>query len=230
MEKMYFLFLVAITLVSTIFLSKLLTRGYKTKNLPRGSLGFPLIGETFSFLSALKKDKGAEWINERVFKYGKVFKTSLMGTPTVVLFGQAGNKFVLGSDEGVLATKQPKTLASIAGKYSLFELTGSRYKLIKGAALSFLKSESLQNYVKQMDDLVKNLLLRETKDRDTLATVIFVKKLTFTFSCSILFGIHDDLTIKAFFDDFILAFKHFGVFLYPFPAPFTGMAYKQEPE
>ncbi|CAK9139866.1 unnamed protein product [Ilex paraguariensis] len=87
--------------------------------------------------------------------------------------------------------------------------------------LSFLKAESLQNYVKQMDDLVNNLLLRETKDKDTLATVIFMKKLTITFSCTILFGIHDELTTKALFDYFTVTFKAY----LSLPIYFPGTAY-----
>lgn len=119
--------ILAITLVSTFFILKLFFRNVLgPKNLPKGSLGYPLIGETFSFLQAQKKDQGPQWINQRVAKYGPVFKTSLMGSPTLIIVGQAGNKFILGSDEDVLAAKQPKTLSSIAGKYNIFELTGSR--------------------------------------------------------------------------------------------------------
>ncbi|XP_057483077.1 taxadiene 5-alpha hydroxylase-like [Actinidia eriantha] len=198
----------AITLVSIYFLSKFLNKGHGAKNLPRGSLGLPLIGETISFLKAQKKDRGPEWINERVSKFGQIFKTSLMGAPTVVIVGQAGNKFILGADGDVLAAKQPKTLSAIGGKHNIFELTGSRYKLIKGAMVSFLKPESLQNYVKQMDDLVTTLLLRETKERNnTISTVAFMKKLTFNIACNILFGIHNESTKEAFLDDFELAFK-----------------------
>ncbi|PWA46741.1 cytochrome P450 [Artemisia annua] len=47
-----------------------------------------------------------------------------MGAPTVVIVGQSGNKFILGSEEDVLIAKQPKTLSTIAGKYNIFELTG----------------------------------------------------------------------------------------------------------
>ncbi|PQM40268.1 taxadiene 5-alpha hydroxylase-like isoform X2 [Prunus yedoensis var. nudiflora] len=56
-----------------------------------------------------------------------------MGSPTVVVVGQAGNKFVLGAEDDVLAAKQPVTLVAIAGKQNIFELTGSRYRLVKGA-------------------------------------------------------------------------------------------------
>lgn len=115
-----------IALVSFLFLSKFLKNVHGSKNLPKGSLGFPLIGETISFLRAHKKEQGAEWINERVAKYGPIFKTSVMGTPTVIIVGVAGNKFVLGSSHDVFATNRPKRISALQGKYNIFELSGSR--------------------------------------------------------------------------------------------------------
>jgi hypothetical protein len=125
--EMSFLFIIAFTLVSAFLLSKYLSKR-QTRNLPGGSLGYPLIGETLSFLGAQRGDRGSDWLEERISKHGLVFKTSLMGSPTVVIIGQAGNKFVLGAENDVLAAKQPVTLSAIAGKQNIFELTGSRYQ------------------------------------------------------------------------------------------------------
>ncbi|KAF6157496.1 hypothetical protein GIB67_004434 [Kingdonia uniflora] len=86
------LVLVAITLVFLSFVFKLFRRNRKVEYLPRGSLGFPLIGESLSFVKAQKENRGEEWINERISKHGPVFKTSLMGFPTVVITGQADGK------------------------------------------------------------------------------------------------------------------------------------------
>ncbi|XP_027190862.1 beta-amyrin 28-monooxygenase-like isoform X2 [Cicer arietinum] len=119
-----FIFLCVLTLTLSFLLSKFLSKS-QTKNVPKGSLGYPIIGETLGFLKAQRKDKGSEWIEERVSKYGPVFKTSLLGSPTVVIIGQEGNKFVLGSSEDVLSAKKPLTLQKILGKQSLIELTGS---------------------------------------------------------------------------------------------------------
>ncbi|XP_021806903.1 taxadiene 5-alpha hydroxylase-like [Prunus avium] len=215
-----FILVIAITLIIAFFLSKFLFKG-KTKNLPKGSLGYPLIGETFSFLRAQKQDRGPEWLEERTSKHGPVFKTSLMGSPTVVVVGQAGNKFVLGAEDDVLAAKQPVTLVAIAGKQNIFELTGSRYRLVKGAMVSFLKPESLQNYIKQMDELTKTMLLRETENKDTIKTVVTMKKLTFNIASSILFGIKDEHTKEVLFDDFSLAFKA----VWSLPVNFPGTVY-----
>ncbi|XP_047312977.1 taxadiene 5-alpha hydroxylase-like [Impatiens glandulifera] len=210
--------LTAILLFSLSFIS-LLRRG-KVQNLPRGSLGWPVIGETLSFLKAQKTDSGANWIDDRVKRYGKVFKTSLMGAPTIVIVGQAGNKFILGSDEDILVAQQPKTLSTIAGKNNIFELTGSRYKLIKGAMLSFLKPESLQNYITEMDEMVTNLLNTETEQSDTLQTVAFMKKITYNIACTVLFGFRETQTREDFSEDIRIAFA--AVWSLPLNLPGTA--------
>ncbi|CAB4282039.1 unnamed protein product [Prunus armeniaca] len=216
---MTLILLIAVTLIIAFFLSKFLFKGHQAKNLPGGSLGYPLLGESLSFRQAQKQNRGPQWFEERVSKHGPVFKTSLMGSPTVVVTGQAGNKFVLGARDDVLATKQPPTLATIAGRENIFELTGSRYKLVKGAMMSFLKPENLQNIVKHMDELIKTILLRETENKDTIKGVATMKKLTFEIASSILFGIKNEHTTEALSDDFSLAFK--AIPTLPFNIPGT---------
>lgn len=107
------------------------------KKLPPGKLGtFPINGESVSFLPAHRRDKTIEWIENRVAKYGPVFETSLLGSKTIVITGQAGNyRFILcGSDEnGIIVGKQPLSAVAILGKHSFFELSGSRHKLVRGA-------------------------------------------------------------------------------------------------
>ncbi|KAF9595748.1 hypothetical protein IFM89_003490 [Coptis chinensis] len=217
------LVLVAVTILSFMVLLYLLKKDFKAKNLPNGSLGLPFVGETINFLRAQNQDRGVEWIEERVSKYGPVFKTSLMGSPTVIITGQAGNKFVLGSDDEILAAKQPKTILAIAGKHQLFELTGARYKLIKAAMVSFLKPESLQYYVRHIDDLVVTNLLRETKDRDIVKAVDSMKMITFDVACTILFGIHDEMTKSAMLSDFTIAFKA----VWSIPVNFPGTNFRK---
>lgn len=130
------------------------------KKLPPGSFGLPLIGESISFIRAQNQDKTGEWIQTRIRKYGPVFKTSLMGSKTVVFTGQAGNRFVFsGSDNGI-AGNQVATAAKVLGKHSIFELSGSRHKLVRNALMSFLKPESLQRFVGEIDSLVQKQLFQ----------------------------------------------------------------------
>ncbi|KAG5514958.1 hypothetical protein RHGRI_036107 [Rhododendron griersonianum] len=216
--------LASITLVSILFLLKFLTKSnHGSKNLPKGSLGLPLVGETISLLNALRKEQGAEWINERVAKYGPIFKTSIARTPMIFVANIAGNKFVHGSGDDVFSTNQPKNIRALHGECTIFELSGSRYILVKKAMLSFLSPENLKNYVRRMDDLVTISLQKETNGKDTIKVVDFMKKLTFDVACNILFGIHDVETREAFLDDFHLVFEAFAAF----PVEFPGSSYSK---
>ncbi|XP_047329855.1 taxadiene 5-alpha hydroxylase-like [Impatiens glandulifera] len=220
---------IILIIIFTLFIALLFSKLIRTrrencpKNLPKGSLGWPILGEMLSFLQAQRKDQGPEWIKERVDKYGKVFKTSIMGSKTVVFVGLAGNKFVLGSDESILVGNPPKTVVTMIGKFNLFGLSGSRYRLVKSAMLSFLKLENVQNYVGRMDDRVTSLLLNETKDTNTFKIVHFMKKLTFDLSCTILFDLHDEPTKKAFLDDLKVIFEA----VWSIPVNFPGTLYRR---
>jgi len=125
-EDIPFIAICVLTL-SLVFLLKIFFSKSQTKNVPKGSLGYPIIGETLDFLKAQRQDKGSEWIEERVSKYGPVFKTSLLGSPTVFIIGQQGNKFILGSSDDVLSANKPPTIQKILGKQTLAELIGLRY-------------------------------------------------------------------------------------------------------
>ncbi|KAK7333116.1 hypothetical protein VNO80_29879 [Phaseolus coccineus] len=210
---------------STLSLAFLISKWFsksQTKNVPKGSLGYPIIGETLSFLKAQRQDKGgSDWLEERISKYGPVFKTSLMGSPTVFVIGQAGNKFILASPDDVLSAKKPITLKKIFGRQSLVELTGHRFKFVKGEMLKFLKPECLQNYVKRMDELVNASLVRELTENETMVVVVFMKKLSYNLSCNILFDIKDEHTREAMFVDFTLAFKA----IHSLPINFPGTTF-----
>lgn len=92
-----------------------LTRNSSSKRLPLGSLGLPIIGQTFQLLKAMRNNKHEEWLQERVQKYGPISKFHVFGTPTIFLSGQATNKFIYTSDDHTLSTKQPKSIRRLFG-------------------------------------------------------------------------------------------------------------------
>ncbi|KAG6738615.1 hypothetical protein POTOM_058235 [Populus tomentosa] len=188
------------------------------KNLPPGSLGFPLVGESISLVRAQKRDKIDEWMWKRIDKFGPVFKTSIFGTKTVVLTGQAGNRFLFSGGDGI-SYKQPKTIASILGKYSLFEISGSRHKLIRGAIVGFLKPERIQKIVGEINSLVQQQLSKELDGVDSVKIVPFMKRIAFNITCNIFFGIPDGKEKDTLFEEFSVAVK--GSWAVPLDIPGT---------
>ncbi|GLJ25574.1 hypothetical protein SUGI_0489930 [Cryptomeria japonica] len=135
-----------LAIILFVLLAKSLSLG-KRKNLPPGNLGLPLIGQTFEFLSAYRSNTPQDWIEQKVLKYGSVFKTSLMGCPTVVLNGPAGNRLLFQNDFNIIANKQPISLTRIVGKKSILELSGEDHKRMRSAIMQFLKPEALQKFL-----------------------------------------------------------------------------------
>ncbi|MCL7041021.1 hypothetical protein MKW94_017837 [Papaver nudicaule] len=217
--------LIVVSVITLLFLFKLVRnhkRDHSTKkNYPNGSMGFlPVIGESLSFIRAQKANRGQQWVEERVAKYGPIFKTSLMGGTTVFITGHAGAKFVLGAETEVLAPRQPVTIAAIMGKHNLFEVSGTkRYKPLRRAMMSFLKPDSLQGHIKRMDVMVNRHIDMATKGIETITTISFMKKLTFHVACQILFGITDDATEQALYEEFGHCFE--AMWSAPFNFPGT---------
>ncbi|KAI9157293.1 hypothetical protein LWI28_019987 [Acer negundo] len=189
------------------------------KKLPPGSFGFPLLGESVSFVRAQKQDRTDEWMQTRIDKYGPVFKTSLSGSKMAILTGQAGNRFVFSGGDNGISYNQPGNVAKILGKYSLFETSGPKHKLIRGAVSNFLKPESIQRYVEEMDSLVQKQLFKELAGKDSVKIVTLMKKITFNVSCSIFFGLPDGKVKDQLLEDFSTTVK--GTLALPLNFPGT---------
>lgn len=69
---------------------------------PPGSLELPVIGQSLGFLHAMHTNNTEKWFQDRIKKYGPISKLSLLGTPTVFIYGQAANKFVCTCDSNTL--------------------------------------------------------------------------------------------------------------------------------
>ncbi|CAN6565283.1 unnamed protein product [Malus baccata var. baccata] len=224
LSLLQFITVSALTLIA-IFAGyfKFKTSSYSlSKKLPPGSFGLPLMGVSISFIRAQNQDKIGEWIQTRIRKYGPygpVFKTSLMGSKTVVFTGQAGNRFVFsGSDNGI-AGNQVATAAKVLGKHSIFELSGSRHKLVRNALMSFLKPESLQRFVGEIDSLVQKQLFQELDGKDLVQMVGLMKKITFKVTCSLFFGLPEGPEKDALLEDFTIVTK--GLWAVPLNVPGT---------
>jgi cytochrome P450 len=77
---------------------------------------------------------------------------------TVFIYGQAANKFVFTSDSTTLSNQQTQSVRTILGEQNILELSGEDHKRVRGALVSFLKPESLKQYVGKMDEEVKKHL------------------------------------------------------------------------
>ncbi|XP_061371104.1 cytochrome P450 90D2-like [Gastrolobium bilobum] len=112
--------------------------------LPLGTLGWPFIGETIEFVSCAYSDRPESFMDKRCRMYGKVFKSHIFGSPTIVSTDADVNKFILQSDAKVFVPSYPKSLTELMGESSILLINGSLQKRIHGLIGAFFKSQQLK--------------------------------------------------------------------------------------
>ncbi|GLJ28364.1 hypothetical protein SUGI_0558120 [Cryptomeria japonica] len=205
-----------------VILAKNVRKG-RVKNLPPGSLGLPLIGQTLEYVSAKESNKTKEWIEEKVAKYGPVFKTSLMGCPTVVVTGQAGNKFLLQNDYSIITNKKPITSSRIIGRKSLFELGVEDHKRMRGALMQFMKPEALQKFVGRMESVILEHFANCWEGNESITVWPLMKKVTFHVASNLLFSLKDSKERERLGKELNTAVKG----LQSLPLDFPGTAFNR---
>ncbi len=135
-----------------ILLHLVTRRKYASYNLPSGSLGFPLIGQTISLLRALRKNTDYQWYQDRIKKYGPVSKMSVFGSPTVLLTGPAANRFAFLQPRPHF---HPDKGAERPRWRSILMLSGEELKQVRSAVQGYLRPEMVTKYIWKMDKEVR---------------------------------------------------------------------------
>ncbi|KAG6527267.1 hypothetical protein ZIOFF_009364 [Zingiber officinale] len=105
------LFVVMLILVLNHFLPLLLNHGVA----PGGNFGWPFIGETLRFLVPHASYTLGRFLEEHCARYGKVFKSHLFCTPTIVSCDQELNHFILHNEEKLFQCSYPRPIHGILG-------------------------------------------------------------------------------------------------------------------
>lgn len=134
--------------------------------LPLGSLGWPLIGETIDFVSLAYSPHPESFMDKRRRLYGKVFKSHIFGSRTIVSTDAEVSKLVLLSGAEAFVPSYPKSLSELLGKSSILQTNGSLHRRVHGLVGAFLKSANLKAQVtRDMQNYVQESMKNWTNDR-----------------------------------------------------------------
>jgi retinoid hydroxylase len=127
--------------------------------LPPGEFGLPLIGETISFLN------DPEFNQKRLAKYGKVYKTSIFGNPTIMMVGAEANNFLFRNENKYVVSTWPKSTKILLGDLSLAVKNGEFHKSRRQLLYQAFQPRALSSYIPTMESITKQYLQKwsETK-------------------------------------------------------------------
>ncbi|XP_008793990.1 abscisic acid 8'-hydroxylase 3-like [Phoenix dactylifera] len=119
-----------------------------------GCLGWPLIGETFSFISEFSSASGIHsFVRKRRQLYGKVFKTSVLGRLTIFMTGREAGRILLSGKDGIVSLNLFYTGKQVLGPTSLLTTSGEEHKRLRRLIGEPLSMDALKKYFQFIDDL-----------------------------------------------------------------------------
>lgn len=189
------------------------------KPLPPGRFGLPFIGETLDFLQTQKRNKSWEFVEKRATEYGEVFKTSLIGDPTVCASSPAGNKMVFTNENKLVNVSWPGSVIDVLGKRSLIALKGEEAKRIRNAVMTFLRPEALQMYTTRADANVRRFMERYWEGKEQVKVYPLMKRFAFSLACELLMSRYDEKEQQMLEEPFTTMMK--GILQLPINLPGT---------
>ncbi|MBD2521677.1 cytochrome P450 [Nostoc sp. FACHB-133] len=154
----------------------------KTNQIPPGSFGLPVLGETLSFVF------DRDFAKKRYRQYGPIFKTHLLGRPTVVMAGPEALEFVLSSHIENFSWREgwPDNFKTLLGE-SLFLQDGEEHRRNRRLMMPALHGPALANYFSTMEDITRGYLHKWEKKQEFTWFQEF-KQLTFDIASQLLLG------------------------------------------
>ena len=126
-----------------------MTTNNKINSLPEppGETGLPFIGETIAFFN------DSDFNQKRVKKYGNVYKTSIFGSPTVMMIGSSANTFLFRNENKYVVSSWPKSTRVLLGKKSLAVNNGSFHTSRRKLLYDAFAPRALASYIPTMEQI-----------------------------------------------------------------------------
>lgn len=179
--------------------------------LPPGSYGLPLIGETLSFFS------DPDFAQKKHQQYGAVFKTRLLGKPTVFAKGVEANRFILANENRYFVVSWPPSTKALLGKLSLALQTGDIHQNRRKLLAQAFMPRALAGYIASIEDITQRYLDRWTQQK-TLVWYPELRNYTFDVACKLLAGLDNGSQTEL---GHLFEIWCEGLFSIPLPLPWT---------
>ncbi|XP_068664884.1 cytochrome P450 724B1 [Aristolochia californica] len=138
--------------ILSVFFLHLLYQRKELKHAPQGSMGWPLVGETLGFLRPHKSNSIGSFLQEHTSRYGKVFRSHLFGSATIVSCDHELNSFILQNEEKLFECSYPKAIHGVLGKLSMLVVTGEEHKRLRNIILGLTNSWKCEDNLRNIDE------------------------------------------------------------------------------
>lgn len=189
--------------------------------IPPGSAGLPLIGDTLDFIRALSGDRLKSFWDEKIAKYGSIFKMNLFGGTVVVMDPPAGIKFFFVNENKLFTTYWAAPFARLLGPDSVAVQIGDEHRVCRRHIVgSILGPDTVWRFLPRVEAHALKNLDNWTEGAE-LCSYDLVKQLTFRLICELTLS----LTEMDEFNEALHAFEPWVAGLLQLPINLPGFNY-----
>ncbi|MFQ6639570.1 hypothetical protein Gotur_015948 [Gossypium turneri] len=159
------------------------SQGKSETQLPPGSMGWPYIGETLQLYS---RDPNVFFASKQK-RYGEIFKTHILGCPSVMLASPEAARFVLVTQAHLFKPTYPHSKERLVGPAALFFHQGDYHTRLRKLVQASLSIEAIRNLVPDIDALAASTV-DSWHGGHVVNTFHEIKKFSFEVGILMIFG------------------------------------------
>ncbi|XP_043992925.1 cytochrome P450 26C1 [Gambusia affinis] len=185
--------------------------------LPRGSMGWPLVGETFHWLF-----QGSNFHISRRERHGNVFKTHLLGKPLIRVTGAENIRKILLGEHNLVCTQWPQSTRIILGPNTLVNSVGDIHRRKRKILAKVFSRGALESYLPRLQDVIKAEIAKWVSAPASIDVYGAAKSLTFRIAVQVLLGLQmEEERIVYLAKTFEQLMNN--LFSLPIDTPFSGL-------
>ncbi|CAK9142436.1 unnamed protein product [Ilex paraguariensis] len=188
---------------------------HSRKGVPPGTMGWPFFGENAEFLR-----QGPDFMKNKKARYGPVFKTHILGCPTIISVDPELNRYILLNEGKGLVPGYPQSMLDILGKCNISAVYGTTHKYIRGSLLSLIAPSTIKDQLLSKVDKYMRICLHNL-DGET----IDIQEQTNDMALFISFKLIVDTESSSVYDAFKAEFSKLLIGSLSLPINFPGTNY-----
>ncbi|KAG4134794.1 hypothetical protein ERO13_D08G178900v2 [Gossypium hirsutum] len=164
--------------------------GEKKHSLPPGDMGWPIIGNMWSFLKVFRSNDPDTFIYNLVKRYGRtgMYKTYLFGSPSIIVSIPETCRKVLADDEQ-FGLGYPLSTKQLTGKKSFHSIPNSEHKRLRRLTTAPINGhEALSMYIGYIEEIVVNSLDEWSSMKEPIELLNEIRQFTFKVITHIFLG------------------------------------------
>ncbi|PPS02865.1 hypothetical protein GOBAR_AA17804 [Gossypium barbadense] len=164
--------------------------GEKKHSLPPGDMGWPIIGNMWSFLKVFRSNDPDTFIYNKVKRYGRtgMYKTYLFGSPSIIVSIPETCRKVLADDEQ-FGLGYPLSTKQLTGKKSFHSIPNSEHKRLRRLTTAPINGhEALSMYIGYIEEIVVNSLDEWSSMKEPIELLNELRQFTFKVITHIFLG------------------------------------------